>query len=59
MSDLTDAISILNRLLDSGISFKKAYYGVFGDVPDSNMCELILSYHNCGDKLTRSLKKNI
>ena len=50
-------VSILNRLLDNGVSFKKAYYGVFGDYPEAFICNRLYNTGAFNKKLGKALLK--
>ena len=53
--DFLTLVRILNRLLDNGVSFKKAYYGVFGDNPEAFICNKLYNTGAFNRKLGKAL----
>ena len=51
-------VSIMNRLVENGVSFKKAYYGIFGDNVEAFICVRLYNTGNANEKLQSMLLKH-
>lgn len=48
-------VSIMNRLVDQGVSLKKAYYAVFGDNMEKHIIVKLYKQNNTSKKLEKLL----
>jgi hypothetical protein len=52
---MENLVGIMNRLVESKISFKTAYYSVFGDNVEETICVAMLETGRCSEILKKRI----